>query len=320
MSAAQPPSIPYPRERARRLEIIRRNDEYVRRHIYALEDRQARQLANLLAASRDRMASGLMSAIASSGGAWDFDQNYTQRTASAVQQITRELDDLLRDAQSSTLGAMEQGYKGGYYGKAWVIEDALRNGTVVNLPMLPETAIRSALLSPYGGATFIDRFSDARDDFVKQIRRALVQSQIEGDSIPQAIKRLSDALGVDVGRGGAERGLKARLEMIARTEILRASNLGAMAIYEANRDVLEGWEWIATLDERTCSICGPKDGKKHALDSGYDKPPAHPNCRCSVAPVLINSDLEARIVGKHETWAEWKSKKMLFDTGALTNA
>jgi hypothetical protein len=33
--------------------------------------------------------------------------------------------------------------------------------------------------------------------------------------------------------------------------------------------------------------------------------------------VLIDSDLEARIVGKHETWEEWKARKMLFDTGVL---
>jgi SPP1 gp7 family putative phage head morphogenesis protein len=317
MPIAQPPSLPYPKERDKRLEIIRRNDEYVRRHIYALEDRQAKALRAMLEQSRDKMSSGLLNAIMRNGGTWGYDTNYAQRTAAVMQQIAQELDDLLRNAQGGTLASMEAAYKGGYYGKAWVVEDALRNGKVVNLPMLPSAAVRSALLNPYGGLTFLDRFQDARDDFVKRIRRAITQSQINGDSIQQAVKRLADELGVDVGRGGAERGLYARLEMIARTEILRASNMGAMAIYEANQDVLKGWEWVATKDERTCDICGPRDGKKHAFDSNATKPPAHPRCRCSVAPVLINEDLESRIVGKHETWAEWKTRKMLFDTGAL---
>jgi SPP1 gp7 family putative phage head morphogenesis protein len=301
----------------KRLEIIRRNDEYVRRHIYALEDAQARQLRAMLEQSRDRMSSGLLNAIMQNGGAWKYDSNYMQRTGAAMQNITRELDDLFRNAQASTLAGMENAYKGGYYGKAWVVEDALRTGGVVNLPILPSAAIRSALLNPYGGLTFLDRFADARDDFVQRIRRAISQSQINGDSIPQAVKRLADELGINVGRGGAERGLYARLEMIARTEILRASNMGAMAIYEANQDVLKGWEFLATKDERTCSVCGPKDGKKYAFDSKQAKPPLHPRCRCSVAPVLIDSDMEERIVGKHETWSEWKARKMLFDTGAI---
>src|SRR3989304_103710 len=287
MGTAQPPSATYPRNAEKRRAIIAHNDEYVRRHIYALEDAQARQLKALLEQSRDRMSVSLLNAIMQNGGLWAYDSNYPNRTAAAMRGITQELDDLLRSVQDTTLGAMEDGYKGGYYGKAWVMDDALRGAGAVNLPMLPSAAIRSALLSPYGGMTFLDRFTDARDDFVKRIRRAIVQSQINGDSIPTAVKRLADELGIDVGRGGVERGLRARLEMIARTEILRSSNLGAMAIYEANRDVLEGWEWIATKDERTCDICGPRDGKKPAFDSGYEQPPAHPNCRCGVAPVLI---------------------------------
>jgi SPP1 gp7 family putative phage head morphogenesis protein len=326
MGNPQPPSIPYPLNRDKRLEIIRRNDEYVRRHIYALEDAQARRLKAMLEQSRDKYSSALVNAIMQNGGTWAYDSNYNQRTAAMMRVITQELDDLIRDASGSTMTAMEAAYKGGYYGKAWVMDDALRGAGVINLPMLPSAAIRSALLSPYGGMTFLDRFADARDDFVRRIRKAIVQSQINGDSIPVAVKRLADELGINVGRGGVERGLRARLEMIARTEILRASNLGAMAIYEANQDVLQGWEWVATKDERTCDICGPKDGnadiggKPHAFDSGFEKPPAHPNCRCSVVPVLIDEAFEARIVGKHMTWSEWKARKMLFDTGVLQNA
>jgi|WetSurMetagenome_2_1015567.scaffolds.fasta_scaffold80378_3 SPP1 gp7 family putative phage head morphogenesis protein len=318
MGTGQPPSIAYPKDVAARKAIIARNDEYVKRHIYALEDRQAKLLKRELERARDEMSGKLVNAAMQHGGEWSaLDPNFRNRTEALMQQITVELDRLLQDAQNSTLNAMEQGYRAGYYGRAWVIDDALRGGGVVNLPMLPTQAVRSALISPYGGMTFIDRFADARLDFVKRIRRGIVQSQIQGDSIPAAIKRLSDELGINVTRTGAERGLRARLEMIARTEILRSSNLGSMAVYEANRDVLRGWEFEATLDERTCNICGPRDGKQYPFDSQAEKPPLHPHCRCAVTPVLIDEAMERGIVGKHQTWAEWKASRGIYDTGAM---
>jgi SPP1 gp7 family putative phage head morphogenesis protein len=318
MGKGVPPSLPYPTNQAARDAIIARNDVYVMRRIYALEDAQARALGRALEQSRDRMSSGLLNAIMQNGGRWEFDSNYTQRTAQAMQNITSELDALLRGAQDGTLTGMENAYKSGYYGKAWVMDDALRGaGVSVSMNVLPSAAIRAQMLSPYGGQTFLDRFANARGDFVNRIRRALTQSQINGDGIPDAMKRLADELGINIGRGGAEAGLRARLEMIARTEILRASNMGAMAIYEANQDVLKGWEWRATKDERTCKICGPKDGKQYAFNSKQAKPPIHPRCRCAVVPVLIDSAFEERITGKHETWDEWKRRKMLFDTGAI---
>jgi SPP1 gp7 family putative phage head morphogenesis protein len=149
-----------------------------------------------------------------------------------------------------------------------------------------------------------------RDEFVRLIRQSVVQSQIEGDSIYKAMRRLAETLGVDISRRtraarSANRGMFNRLEMIARTEILRSSNLGAMQIYMSNRDVLKGWEWMATLDERTCPICGPLDGRRFTFDSPMLPPPRHVRCRCTVVPVLIDSALEDAIIGRRETYSEW---------------
>jgi len=81
---------------------------------------------------------------------------------------------------------------------------------------------------------------------------------------------------------------KVRAEMIARTETIRSSNAGAMEAYrQAN---LQRVEWYATLDGRQCPECEVL----HAMEpisiggrwDGYDYPPAHPNCRCTVLPVI----------------------------------
>src|SRR3990172_6387969 len=152
------------------------------------------------------------------------------------------------------------------YGAGWQLEEGLRNGLPLEIPILPTDAIRAAILEPYVGLTFVDRFLDARAEFERALRRALVESQIEGESIYLAQKRLADALGVEIGRRtaaarAANNAYFYRTELIARTEILRASNNGALAIYERNQDVLKGWSWTASRDERVCPVCGALDGQ-----------------------------------------------------------
>lgn len=48
---------------------------------------------------------------------------------------------------------------------------------------------------------------------------------------------------------------------------------------------LAGWRWVATLDKRTCPICGARDGKTWGAGDARPKIPAHPNCRCTWVPI-----------------------------------
>lgn len=74
----------------------------------------------------------------------------------------------------------------------------------------------------------------------------------------------------------------ARAEMIANTEYARASTEASAQTYsEANIDQVE---WLAEAD--ACDECETNAGASpYALDGG-EQPPAHPNCRCALAPVV----------------------------------
>lgn len=69
-----------------------------------------------------------------------------------------------------------------------------------------------------------------------------------------------------------------RMEVIARTEVLRAHNQGRIKFH---REVgVQKLEWMTMADERVCPVCGPLDGRR--FDVGRFPPqPAHPNCRCT---------------------------------------
>ena len=72
-----------------------------------------------------------------------------------------------------------------------------------------------------------------------------------------------------------------RMEMIARTEILRAHNQGRMKFH---RQVgVQKLEWMTMEDERTCPVCGGLDGKQFDIDK-FPSIPAHPHCRCCALP------------------------------------
>lgn len=69
-----------------------------------------------------------------------------------------------------------------------------------------------------------------------------------------------------------------RMEMIARTEILRAHNMGRMKFHQ--RVGVQRLEWMAMDDERMCPVCGGHDGKVYPIDK-FPQQPAHPHCRCT---------------------------------------
>jgi hypothetical protein len=84
-------------------------------------------------------------------------------------------------------------------------------------------------------------------------------------------------------------GDEARAEVIARTEIMTASNEGQRQGWEqaADKGLLDPDSrrvWIAT--EGACPLCDALDGKEADLDGEYpddggEGPPLHPNCRCT---------------------------------------
>jgi len=85
----------------------------------------------------------------------------------------------------------------------------------------------------------------------------------------------------------------ARAETIARTELAFADMAGAMQGYRAS-GVVAGKAWSTAQDDKVSDECQEcEEAGEIALDAlfpgGVDAPPRHPNCRCSVLPVLTEA-------------------------------
>jgi SPP1 gp7 family putative phage head morphogenesis protein len=155
----------------------------------------------------------------------------------------------------------------------------------------------------------------------KAIRTAISQSFTQGRTVREVAKDIKPLIGLadrqvravnryrrDLTAKGAknveakartyaERLLKQRAELIARTEIIKASTDGKIAAWKdarvkgllSNRLVKT---WIVTPDDRLCPVCAPLDGVQALIDAPFHTsagdvigPPAHPRCRCTVGLV-----------------------------------
>jgi SPP1 gp7 family putative phage head morphogenesis protein len=307
------------RELFRDSEFMRLSEEWVRRRIYGLSDQEARWLY-------ERYLEAYKEMLPAFEGAYDFEGNpQLLQRAALIDQIQRQFDFLTDDVELHLENTLIESFRQGYAGRAWVMDNSTGEDVKVRFPLLPNEAIRALLLQP--SDLFLDWHEELglnRVDFLTKMRRSLTQSMILGESIQQAQKRLREALGIETDR---RKGFKEnfwKTLLIARTEILKASNQAAVAIYEQNRDILTGWEWVATRDERTCPICQQLDGKVFLFDEpdkGHrirvnkkgntrivrQPPPSgsHPGCRCTAVPVLADDELMKEITGPWQSYADW---------------
>lgn len=124
----------------------------------------------------------------------------------------------------------------------------------------------------------------------ENVRQAVSRWYENGEPLSALRRDLEPTFGAD------------RAQMIAETETTFASANGAVEGYRES-GVVMGMTWKTVVDERVCPICGSLDGVTVGLDERFydalppnlqnrvrrqfDKPPAHPRCRCRVSPQVM---------------------------------
>ena len=142
------------------------------------------------------------------------------------------------------------------------------------------------------GVTLSQPSEEAVRAIVGRVRARSVKRVFEGfaDEVVRAVER-EIITGIGAGRGPREIARRVRkvsglprwqAERLARTEALSAYRAANIAVYAENTDVVSGWIWSATYDDRTCPICWGMDGTRFPPGASFD---SHPQCRCAPLPV-----------------------------------
>jgi HK97 family phage portal protein len=113
----------------------------------------------------------------------------------------------------------------------------------------------------------------------EKLKKVLGEGISAGEGVPELSDRVADIF---------KTRRKYETERIARTEVIDASNSAELEAYKQS-EVIEKKEWLAEPD--ACEICINLSGEVVELDKGFgggefDYPPAHPNCRCTILPVV----------------------------------
>ena len=140
---------------------------------------------------------------------------------------------------------------------------------------LPTNVVKQIMRQPVGGQILENWISDHLGHIKSGIKKELTQSIIQAETMPQAAKRLEKTF--DLSKRGAN--------LIAKTSILEAGNAARDEVYKENKDFIVGYSWVATLDIRTCPVCGNLDGRTEKKRNELPPAPNHPLCRCVVRPI-----------------------------------
>lgn len=146
----------------------------------------------------------------------------------------------------------------------------------VTMTMPAPSALRSAALSkPFDGDILRKHWDTWSAAERRKLTGAMRQSWFQGETIRDAKARIRAILNTS----------DQHAESLARTAIQNTATHAREALYEENDDLIDGVQWVSTLDTTTCLECARLDGK--VFPNGEERrPPAHQRCRCTTVPVV----------------------------------
>lgn len=198
-------------------------------------------------------------------------------------------------------------YQQNVYQSLW----ALQTGTTVgaSFSLLDQAAISLILNFPWSGANYSQRIWGNREKLGRVLQETLLQGFIRGLSNQKMAQELA---------GHMEASYKSAIRLL-RTETTFVSNAATIHGYKESGIVNE-YEFLATLDLRTSTVCQHIDGKVFKCEdakAGVNLPPMHPNCRSTTVPyvgkksgtrIARGEDRKTYHVPADMTYAEWLNK------------
>lgn len=200
-------------------------------------------------------------------------------------------------------------YTDTYYQSAFTIFQGV--GIGYSFSAIDSRRINKALERPWAAdaTNFSTRIWNDRDKLVNTLDKTLTQMIIQGKSPDETIAKVAKIMETNLSNAGR----------LVQTE---EAHIASVAQKECYDDLhVEQWQYVATLDETTCSLCGPMDRHIFTMkewNEGINVPPLHPWCRCCTRPYVEGMNIGERFARDADgksirvpgdmTYEEWKKK------------
>lgn len=159
-------------------------------------------------------------------------------------------------------------------------------GAVFNT-ITPQAVYTAATTAPFDGAPLGEWWERLEQSQQNRINDTVRSGWLSGDSPQQIAASLVEDGVLSGDNPKVDTAARRQAKTVARTAVNILANTSHKQIIQANSDWLAGQEWVATLDTRTCLICGANDHVIFAVDADVICP-AHFCCRCVLVAVTPN--------------------------------
>lgn len=237
----------------------------------------------------------------------ELDALSTNSSISRLEALQGQIDLILNDLFDKGVAQMKEEFGDlfveGYYKKCYDLQSRARFFNEIS--KIDYSAIESVVSYPWSGAMFSDRLWQNKQALIFNTREILTQGIIQGKSIGT----MSTALSAKMGQSYKN------AERLIRTEANHIHSESDRAAYKEAG--VEEYEYVATLDSRTCEICGALDGKHFKVKDaqpGVNYPPMHPNDRCTTVEYDPDDELDwlnsGKPMPKNTTYEEWYNQQV----------
>ena len=124
---------------------------------------------------------------------------------------------------------------------------------------------------------------------VSRIEREIRNSVAQGRTISQTVQAIRGTKRNNYRDGVLRRNWE-DARTVVRTATQHVSSQARAATWAANSDIIDGYQWVSTLDGKTSQRCRSLDGQAFEVGKG-PMPPIHPNCRSTTVP-YFKDDIE----------------------------
>jgi len=232
------------------------------------------------------------------------------RLEAVRERVYTEMAKVSDDQISKTKSLLGETVEETYYRSIFDIQQG--TGMEFDFADLPKKSIDSVINENWSGKHFSKRvWSDTQllaDEAYKTISTGLMSGL--------SIRRMADQLDDTMLSG------KYAATRLVRTETNRSYNAAEKLAYEETE--IDEYRYLATLDSRTCEVCGALDSKVYPVKSakeGLNYPPMHPNDRCTTVANFGDETLdnlkrrardpetgETKLLNDNISFTEWKKK------------
>lgn len=224
------------------------------------------------------------------------------RLEALLGQIDMILNDLFDKGVSQMQEEFGDAFIEGYYKKSYDLQS--RAGFFNEIAKIDVKAVEDIISYPWSGAMFSDRLWRNKQALIFNSKEIITQGIIQGKSISEMSSSLSAKMGQSYKNA----------ERLIRTETARIHSESDLAAYKEAG--VEEYEFMATLEYRTCEICRSLDGKHFKLSEaqeGINYPLMHPGCRCTTVEYDPDDAMDWYNSGhpmpKRMTYKEWYDKQ-----------